>query len=189
MMTSIERKLRRRSALREKLEGILRSVEEGLRNCSLDSQKDTTISLDTIEFLLREIQKLDEKIYMNIDEVISTSTSDTPAFNGMVVQVMAELRFQFGHQPCGQSRILPHQRNQLPTGTAAHVNQATVLRAKFNGDRRSWLKLCTQFEATVHTNPELRPTEKFQYLISLLTRKAASAISGLSPTEECYKDA
>lgn len=60
---------------------------------------------------------------------------------------------------------------------------------KFDGDRSNCVKFRNQFETTVHTNPELGATEKFQYLVSLPAGKAASAISGILPTEECYKDA
>lgn len=119
-MTSIERKLRRRSTLREKLEGILRNVEESLRNGSLNSQKDMAILLERIEFLFHQIQKLDEEIYMDtVDDLVPTETSDEAVFNGRVVQVMAELRFQSRDQPSGESCILAPQTSQLPTGTVA----------------------------------------------------------------------
>ncbi|XP_077528262.1 uncharacterized protein LOC144139909 [Haemaphysalis longicornis] len=57
------------------------------------------------------------------------------------------------------------------------------------GDVRSWQRFWTQFSASVHNNDDLSTAYKFNYLSSLVTGAAASAISGLQATEECYKDA
>lgn len=119
-MTFIERKLRRRSTRREKLESILWNVEDCLRNGSLSSQKDMAISLERIEFLFRQFQKLDEDIYMGTaNNLVQVETSDEAAFNDRVVQVMAELRFRSQEQLSGESRILHLRTSQPLTGTLA----------------------------------------------------------------------
>lgn len=115
------------------------------------------ILLESIEFLFHQIQKLDEEIYTDtVDNLVPMKTSDEAAFNGRVVQVIAELRFQSRDQPSGEFCILAPQTSQLPTGAVATRTKLPTLElTKFDGDRRNWLKFWTQFETTIHTNPEL----------------------------------
>lgn len=49
-------------------------------------QMDMSISLERIEFLCRQIQKLDEDIYMGTsDDLVAVATSDEATFNDRVV--------------------------------------------------------------------------------------------------------
>jgi hypothetical protein len=57
---------------------------------------------------------------------------------------------------------------------------------KFNGDHSKWISFWDTFEASVHKNENLSPIDKFNYLISLLERSAAEAISGLTLTASNY---
>ncbi|XP_040064146.1 uncharacterized protein LOC120838345 [Ixodes scapularis] len=58
--------------------------------------------------------------------------------------------------------------------------------AKFTGDIRSWQGFWDQFDATINQNVSLSEIDKFKYLKSYLTAKAATAIEGLQLTGENY---
>ncbi|XP_064465287.1 uncharacterized protein LOC135376728 [Ornithodoros turicata] len=58
----------------------------------------------------------------------------------------------------------------------------------FDGDLSKWCTFWEQFEAMIHNNVNLTPSEKFHYLRHL-TGSAASAIAGLPTTAACYEDA
>ncbi|XP_042148820.1 uncharacterized protein LOC121837293 [Ixodes scapularis] len=60
---------------------------------------------------------------------------------------------------------------------------------QFNGHLKDWQPFWQQFDTAIHQNPELTPSEKFNYLRSALTGDGAAAIGGLQPTAECYADA
>lgn len=92
--------------------------------------------------------------------------------------------FAFGPEAIGAASLVLHL-----LGQATRTKLPTLGLAKCDGDRQNCLQFWNQFESEIHTNPELRPTGKFQYLGNLLSGKAASATSGMPPTEECYKDA
>lgn len=135
-MTSIERKLQRRNTLREKLDDIVRNVEEGLRSGHLTTQMDMTISLERIEFLFRQIQKLDEDIYLDTtDDLVTAETSEEATFNDKIVHIMAELRFRFRDHPSGESGITPPQTRSPHSGTVAtRAKLPTRELTKFDGD-------------------------------------------------------
>lgn len=111
-------------------------------------------------------------------------------FNDSVVKIMAELRYCSQNHPTSES----HPSN---SSTRAHAAETVPIRTKllrieltkFDGHRRNWHKFWSQFESSIHSNPELKDTDKFHYLTNLLTGTAASAISGLPITDACYADA
>ncbi|GIX68191.1 uncharacterized protein CEXT_692751 [Caerostris extrusa] len=60
---------------------------------------------------------------------------------------------------------------------------------KFSGDICRFQEFWPQYEAAIHENENLQDIEKFDYLKSLLTDSAATAISGLPLTPENYRKA
>ncbi|GIX80005.1 uncharacterized protein CEXT_777011 [Caerostris extrusa] len=60
---------------------------------------------------------------------------------------------------------------------------------KFSGDICGFQEFWPQYEAAIHENQNLQYIEKFNYLKSLLTDSAATAISGLPLTLESYRKA
>ncbi|GIY68034.1 hypothetical protein CEXT_202871 [Caerostris extrusa] len=60
---------------------------------------------------------------------------------------------------------------------------------KFSGDICRFQEFWPQYEAAIHENENLQDIEKFNYLKSLLTDSAATAISGLPLTPENYRKA
>ncbi|XP_070380749.1 uncharacterized protein [Dermacentor albipictus] len=73
---------------------------------------------------------------------------------------------------------------QLPS-TTTRLPKLEI--AKFDGNLRSWHRFWNQFESTIHKNPALHPIDKFQYLTSYLTGKAAAAIDGLPLSDRNYE--
>ncbi|XP_065306118.2 uncharacterized protein [Dermacentor albipictus] len=73
---------------------------------------------------------------------------------------------------------------QLPS-TTTRLPKLEI--AKFDGNLRSWHRFWNQFESTIHNNPALHPIDKFQYLTSYLTGKAAAAIDGLPLSDRNYE--
>lgn len=190
-MTSIEWKLRRRTALRDKLSAALIEMEGGLRSGTLITAMDAAVSLERIEAMYRPILKLDEDILGDItDERVAEETSNTTAYNDKVVKIRAELQHRSRGQQAGESLVSPSLTRPPPNETATTRTKLPAIElTKFDGDRRNWIRFWSLFESAVHNNTELRATEKFYYLTSLLTSSAAASVSGLPMTEQCYNDA
>ncbi|XP_064456869.1 uncharacterized protein LOC135367497 [Ornithodoros turicata] len=75
-------------------------------------------------------------------------------------------------------------RARNPTDTRVKLPKLEV--PKFNGELTLWTTFWDQFESSIHTNETLHKVDKFKYLKSFLTGKAATAISGLPLTNENY---
>ncbi|XP_064479221.1 uncharacterized protein LOC135392441 [Ornithodoros turicata] len=75
-------------------------------------------------------------------------------------------------------------RARNPTDTRVKLPKLEV--PKFNGELTLWTTFWDQFESSIHTNETLHKVDKFKYLKSYLTGKAATAISGLPLTNENY---
>ncbi|XP_077548000.1 uncharacterized protein LOC144160646 [Haemaphysalis longicornis] len=97
----------------------------------------------------------------------------------------AALRFRLQDALASRPTRLPS--SQTPTASKAKLPQLDLL--KFDGNPKNWQRFWIQFASAVHNNDDLSTAEKFSYLNTLVTGAAASAISGLQPSEECYKDA
>lgn len=80
------------------------------------------------------------------------------------------------------------------TGNNNNINRNTVRLPKlelkkFDGYLNNWAPFWEQFKSVIHENNDLDQRAKFNYLQTVLTGKAAAAISGLVPSENCYADA
>ncbi|KRY06927.1 hypothetical protein T03_12198, partial [Trichinella britovi] len=60
---------------------------------------------------------------------------------------------------------------------------------KFNGEYHDWQRFHDEFETTINSNSNLSPIEKFNYLRSLLSGNAETAIRGLTLNAVNYETA
>ena len=74
------------------------------------------------------------------------------------------------------------------SSTRLRVKLPKIELEKFSGDPKKWISWWDSFDSVIHKN-DLSSVDKFNYLRALLTGDALSAISGLSPSNENYKNA
>ncbi|XP_077560684.1 uncharacterized protein LOC144175464 [Haemaphysalis longicornis] len=140
-----------------------------------------SVLLERIEALHQQIRKLDDRIFdETADDLLDNETSDAGKYRDKVVNTAAALRFRL------QDATRP-SCSQTATTSKANLPQLELL--KFDGNRRNWQRFPMQFASAVRNNDDLSTGDKFHYSNILLTGAAASAISGLQASEECYKDA
>lgn len=73
--------------------------------------------------------------------------------------------------------------NQPPTppvSTAAHIPLPKIHLPTFDGQIEDWPGFITLYDAIVHANTSLEPSQKFHYLRSSLTGEASSVIAGFT---------
>lgn len=181
----MERQLRRRRSLRAQLDGLLAEGEDHISGNREATAGAVSVLLERINALYGQIQKLDEAIFEETPEdLVDSETTDVGQYRDKVVSATANLRLKL--QEFRSSTPRPTTVHPSPTGKCK-LPQLELL--KFDGNRRSWQRFWTQFSAAVHSNDELSTADKFNYLSSLVTGAAASAIAGLQATDGCYKDA
>lgn len=103
------------------------------------------------------------------------------------------MRTRIGHLQRGTSSVSGNsvsERDARSTGQSEH--RAGQLRLpklelqQFNGNRLDWLPFWEQFNQEIHENDAFSSVEKFLYLQTALTGKAAASISGIQATEQNY---
>lgn len=57
---------------------------------------------------------------------------------------------------------------------------------KFNGDVSLWQEFWSKYETAIHCNHAICKREKFTYLKTYLTGKAAKAVAGLTLSDDNY---
>ena len=129
--------------------------------------------------------KTKSKLDNNIDNALSSNANANTVVSNQSARSPEE-----GHGENGSS-----PPNSTLVGSSASSPGKTQIKLpklelkKFNGDHSKWISFWDTFEASVHKNENLSPIDKFNYLISLLKRSAAEAISGLTLTASNYDEA
>lgn len=91
--------------------------------------------------------------------------------------------------------MLSAQAQAQRIGSASHATQGAqdstelvklpkLEMIKFSGNSLEWTRFWTQYESAVHLRPNMSNGQKFNYLMSTLTGKAAAAIEGLQFSAE-----
>ncbi|KAH7960539.1 hypothetical protein HPB49_021006 [Dermacentor silvarum] len=182
----MERQLRRRKYLRSQLDDILKEAEGILREQQEPATPQLTVLRDRIDALYLQIAKTDESILNEMpDDLIESETLDASKYGDKVVTMTSILRFEL--QNSRRSQASCQTRSQASVNVKSRLLKLELM--KFDGNRQQWHRFWRQFSTAVHNKEDLSTADKFNYLSTLLSGAAASAISGLQATEECYKDA
>lgn len=72
---------------------------------------------------------------------------------------------------------------------SGHLRLPKLELQKFNGNKLEWQPFWEQYKQAIHENNSLSSVEKFLYLRTSLTGKAAAVVSGLQATEDNYNSA
>ena len=165
----------------------------------LDAEILALVGEDEIEAEIERADLVEENIQLaiaNIDNALSSNANPNTVVSNQSAQspvqpsTSANTSTEEGHGENGSS-----PPNSTLVGSSASSPGKTQIKLpklelkKFNGDHSKWISFLDTFEASVHKNENLSPIDKFNYLISLLERSAAEAISGLTLTASNYDEA
>ena len=165
----------------------------------LDAEILALMGEDEIESGIRRADLVEENIQLaigNIDNALSsnanasTVVSNPSEHSPVQPSTSANMSTVEGHGETGSSppkATLVDSSASSPGKTQVKLPKWEL--KKFNGDHSKWISFWDTFEASVHENENLSRIDKFNYLISLLERSAAEAISGLTLTASNYDDA
>ncbi|XP_040068435.1 uncharacterized protein LOC120841582 [Ixodes scapularis] len=91
-------------------------------------------------------------------------------------------RGEHGGQVPALRETAPREMNEL-------VKLPKLELVKFDGNKLMWQRFWHQFETSIHLSPGMSNGHKFNYLMTVLTEKAALAIEGLQFSERNYEQA
>ncbi|KAH7973785.1 hypothetical protein HPB49_005296 [Dermacentor silvarum] len=132
------------------------------------------------------IAKTDDNILNEMpDDLIEIESLSACKYGDKVVRMTSKLLFELQNSRTSQAS----RQRSSPASVSVKSRLPQLELMKFDGNRKQWHRFLTQFSTAVHKKEELSTADKFNYLSTLLSRAAASAISGLQATEEYYQDA
>ncbi|XP_064469797.1 uncharacterized protein LOC135384529 [Ornithodoros turicata] len=155
----LESLLERLRVSNEELKQLNNEFEQYLKDDDIESELDTALEYE--------------------DNAVSSMANLRTKISALVVTPVATTSAQVsGSSP---------QVNEKSNSNGIRLPKLQLVR--FRGELSMWGTFWEQFKGAIHDNTSLSKAEKFYYLRSLLDGPAATAISGLQATEECYTDA
>ena len=153
-----------------------------------------------LETKCSELQSLDREIVDLVDDVksIDTEVSESCETMSAIQECIIELESALADQEMqGKTKSQEFPSSSESAGTAqghvskvlTHAKLPKLELKKFRGNPIHWYPFWESFESAVHKNPNLSSVDKFNYLQSLLTGTARSAIAGLALTSANYEKA
>ncbi|GFQ95806.1 integrase catalytic domain-containing protein [Trichonephila clavata] len=141
---------------------------------------------------MSELRSLEEKIENHVPEskfenVITSSQEyqeKIVSVQGKIQRLLnrklnCERRSEADNNEIKETVIVKSSENRM-------MNLPRLQIETFYGDSCKWLDFWNQFEITIHGNDDMRKTEKFAYLKSLLGGNALSSISGFAISDQNY---
>ena len=152
----------------------------------LASQKERLLGLkSSLTEKIETIKKLDEQILESVkEEEIEKEIEDSGEFCETVYRCLAKIETCFSGTSTNTDgepqRVKENQSKQKPK-----LPKLTL--KEFSGDPANWQTFWDCFETAIYKNEELSDVDKFNYLKGCLRGSAASAIDGISLTNDNFK--
>lgn len=170
--------------LSEELQAMTTQDPEPEQECRLEE------IAEELEVLARELTEQNELIEPHVTNAnLEEEYRGVQESQGLVTRMRTRIRrLERGTSSASGNNV--HETNARATGQPEH--RAGQLRLpklelqRFNGNKLDWLPFWEQFNQAIHENDALSSVEKFLYLRTALTGKAAASISGIQATEQNY---
>ncbi|KAG5864405.1 hypothetical protein JTB14_001492 [Gonioctena quinquepunctata] len=168
-----------------------------LMNTATNLLNDNDTDTDEFVVMLARLKSAKETLTMaNREVLVNEQDAETEyetrlEYDDKAVTTMAKLERRMEKSKTIASipqRIAQDHSNNEIVRQKSTVRLPKLELKHINGDISAWPSFWEQFRTVVHENKELDAIAKFNYLQSVLVGKAATTISGLTPTAACYND-
>lgn len=189
---AIDRLKRRRAVVRTSITKLLNDIDVLL------ATEDTYHGelQEKFEFLLSKestLKELDREMEAVVDcESIEEEMTGAEVYYERISVTKTRLRNKLTEREQATARLSLMQNTAIkPVANQGQTTMTVKLPkleiTKFQGDIQAWQGFWSQFDCTIHQSETLSEIDKFKYLKSYLTGKAAAAIEGLAVTTENYR--
>ena len=182
---ALARKIARRKGLRASISDLIKDIEPHLIDFSSTNQVSVIGLRNNLIELTNGLKELDEEICALIDvDNIENDVIESINFVKPVHQILAEIS--------AKSESI---KSTIPS-SASHVseNKRSLRLPKlelreFSGNPLEWQSFWDQFQSSIHNNESINDVDRFLYLKKFLSGTALSTISGLTLSNDNYKEA
>lgn len=184
----MERLKKKRSALRTQATKLISEADS-----SLEAQADeTTLNVLSARLgaLLTQLNEVDAAVEPLVpDEEAEENYARTIAYNDRIITYVARLSQQAGAQranaiTAAEASRAPRNGNLRANGSKVKLPKLELQR--FSGAATEWQPFWEQYQQAIHDNDALSHGEKFLYLQSALSGRAAAAVAGIQATAANY---
>lgn len=167
----------KRSALRTQVTKLISEAELFLASHANDGALSVlSARLSALQIQLNEVDNAIEPLV--VDEDAEQNYIRTIEYNDRIVACIAKLSQEAEEQKAKKQAEMAATRAPTdgpPRAAQTHVKLPKLELQRFSGASTEWQSFWEQFERAVHENDTLSDSEKFLYLRSSLSGKAASA--------------
>ena len=182
MAEALTKKKRIRAGHKASTTKTMGKVDDVLAADSPDASTLALLKL-TLQEKLETIRVLDSEIVELLEDeaAVTTEIEQTDGYRETIRSSLLKIEKVLS-KIAAPPTTAPTAPAATPTALAATPSTSRVKLPKlklrpFGGELTQWTSFWESFEAAVHSNPDLTPVEKFNYLVSVLERSAREAIS------------
>ncbi|KAG0444025.1 hypothetical protein HPB47_014271 [Ixodes persulcatus] len=173
---AIERLMQKRTVLRSQVTRLISDIHAAIASHSDER------SLNVLSVRLSELRTQLSKVNASIEPLVPDRDDDKiVTYIVTIAQEVEELRR--ARPQAGTTRIHNDGDGHVAT---SKVKLPKLELQRFGGAATDWQPFWEQYKQAIHDNDSLSNAEKFLYLRSALTGKAASAIASIQATGENY---
>ncbi|GFR33696.1 uncharacterized protein TNCT_418211 [Trichonephila clavata] len=187
----IESQKKKRTVVRQLTTKLLSKIEA---NLSADVEKKEILEdlKVQLEFKMSELRSLNEKIENHVLEPeFENEITSSQEYQEKIETVQGKIQ-RLLNRKLNSERRSEADNNEIKGTVIVKSSEKRVMNLPrfqietFYGDSCKWLYFWNQFKTTIHGNDDLRKTEKFAYLKSLLGGNALPSISGFAISDQNY---
>ncbi|XP_042147414.1 uncharacterized protein LOC121836553 [Ixodes scapularis] len=145
---------------------------------------------DELDVLARELKEQDALIEVHVkSENLAEEYKAVRETQSVITRMRTRLRRLETRTSSSIESRVTETTERSTTQTQSRAGQLKLPKLelqRFDGEKLNWLPFWEQFRQAIHDNIELSGVEKFLYLRTVLTGKAAAAVSGIQATESSY---
>ena len=179
-----------RKSVRSSFTKQVHCISEELKKELCDNELLKTKSA-TLERLSIELDALDRQVLetdFNTDEEFADEWASIEEYKEKLdlIRVKLEMHFSSETRPLN----IAESNASFPISSRRKLKLPKIELVKFGGDVKDWLSFWSQFQR-IHTDDELEPEDKFQYLIqaTISGTRAREIVDSFPPTAQNYEKA
>ncbi|KAK8765528.1 hypothetical protein V5799_031863 [Amblyomma americanum] len=182
---------KKRKAIRSQATRLTKETDDILAAEEAPTNEKVSVLLERLRLVKQQLNDVDAAIEPNVkDDEAEAEFEQVIEYGDKIATCICRLNLK--KEQTEQASKDKEIRFQATVGSASAAQRIKLPKlelTKFDGKRKNWQPFWEQFEVAVHKNTELSNINRLNYLKTLLTGEAMTAIAGLQASGDCYSDA
>ncbi|KAK8764947.1 hypothetical protein V5799_032444, partial [Amblyomma americanum] len=182
---------KKRKAVRSQATRLTKETDDILAAEEAPTNEKVSVLLERLRLVKQQLNDVDAAIEPNVkDDEAEAEFEQVIEYGDKIATCICRLNLK--KEQTEQASKDKEIRFQATVGSASAAQRIKLPKlelTKFDGKRKNWQPFWEQFEVAVHKNTELSNIDRLNYLKTLLTGEAVTAIAGLQASGDCYSDA